>query len=61
MIACNCFPESVFFQHVACCLDELGLREVLLPEAVVFLTQDVVGVGVAPDVRADDVFQCFAG
>ena len=48
-------------QHVVCCHGELGLGGVVRPEAVVFLTQDVVGVGVAPDVRTDNVFQSFAG
>ena len=62
IITSNCFPESrCFTQHVVCCHDELGLCGVLLPEAVVFLTQDVMGVGVAPDARANNVFQCFAG
>ena len=44
------------FQHIVRCQDELGLGGVLLPEAVQFLTQDVVDVGVAPDVRADNMF-----
>ena len=55
------FSRVMLCQHVVCCHDELGLCVVVLPEAVVFLTQDVVGVGVAPDVRTDNVFQYFAG